>query len=133
MATERVGRHGRSISEVAHDLSSDWHTVMDAVVVFGRPLIDDPARFDTVDALGLDETLFTRDGPFRRQLWSTQAVDVRRGQLLDVVPGRDAAGSCAWLDACPNTWRAEVCWATLDLVEVHGRSLIASSTRLCSR
>ena len=84
-ATLQVGRHGRSVSEVAHDLSSDWHTVMDAVVVFGRPLIDDPARFSTVNALGLDETLFARDGPFRRQLWSTQIVDVRRGQLLDVV------------------------------------------------
>lgn len=39
-----VGRHGRAVSEVADDLGCDWHTVMDAVVVFGGPLIDDPAR-----------------------------------------------------------------------------------------
>lgn len=114
-ATVQVGRHGRSVAEVADDLSSDWHTVMDAVTVFGRLLIDDPDRFGTVDALGLDETLFARDGPFRRQRWSTQIVDVRRGQLLDVVTGRDAAGPCAWLAARSDTWRAGIGWATLDL------------------
>jgi transposase len=114
-ATLQVGRHGRSVSEIADDLSSDWHTVMDAVTVFGRPLIDDPNRFGAVDALGLDETLFARDGAFRRQLWSTQIVDVRRGQLLDVVAGRDAAGSCAWLADRPAEWRARIGWATLDL------------------
>jgi transposase len=91
------------------------HTVMDAVVLFGRPLVDDPARFGTVNALGLDETLFARDGPFRRQRWSTQIVDVRRGQLLDVVAGRDAAGPGAWLAARPEPWRAGITWATLDL------------------
>ena len=94
-ATLQVGCHGRSVYEVAHDLSCDWHTVMDAVVLFGRPLIDDPGRFGTVNALGLDETLFARDGPFRRQLWSTRSSTSRRGQLLDVVAGRDAAGPCA--------------------------------------
>ena len=115
-ATLQVGRHGRSVAEVADDLSSDWHTVMDAVrrCSAGRS-IDDPARFGTVNALGLDETLFARDGPFRRQLWSTQIVDVRRGQLLDVVAGRDAAGPCAWLAARPDGWRAGIGWATLDL------------------
>jgi hypothetical protein len=44
-ATMQVGRHGRGVSEVACDLDCDWHTVMDAVVVFGEPLIDDPHRF----------------------------------------------------------------------------------------
>ena len=114
-ATVQVGRHGRSVAEVADDLDSDWHTVMDAVALFGQPLIDDPARFGTVTALGLDETLFARDGPFRRQRWSTQIVDVRRGQLLDVVAGRDAAGPSAWLAAQPDRWRARIGWATLDL------------------
>ena len=44
-ATVQVGRHGRAVSEVADDLGCDWHTVMDAVVVFGEALINDPARF----------------------------------------------------------------------------------------
>jgi hypothetical protein len=38
-ATVQVGRHGRTVAEVADDLDCDWHTVMDAVVVYGKPLI----------------------------------------------------------------------------------------------
>jgi transposase len=114
-ATIQVGRHGRTVAEVAGDLGCDWHTVMDAVVVYGTPLIDDPHRFGAVDAVGLDETLFARVGEFRRQLWSTQIVDVARGQLLDVVPGRDSTEPCRWFAAQPEQWRAGIAWATLDL------------------
>ena len=114
-ATIQVGRHGRSVSEVAKDLSCDWHTIMDAVVHFGTPLIDDPNRFGLVDAIGLDETLFCKQGRWRTQAWSTQIVDVRRGQLLDVVGGRDAAPSCAWFADRPQVWRDRIRWATLDL------------------
>jgi transposase len=114
-ATVQVGRHGRSVQEVADDLGCDWHTVMDAVELYGLPLIDDPDRFGAVTALGLDETLFCRQGRFRVQCWSTQIVDVRRGQLLDVVPGRDSAEPCRWLAARTDDWRAGVEWATLDL------------------
>jgi transposase len=114
-ATLQVGRHGRTVAEVAADLGCDWHTVMDAVVVYGTPLIDDPDRFGVVSAVGLDETLFARVGEFRRQLWSTQIVDVATGQLLDVVAGRDSSGPCAWFAARPEAWRAEIRWATLDL------------------
>ena len=114
-ATVQVGRHGRAVSEVADDLGCDWHTVMDAVVIFGGPLIDDPARFGAVSAVGLDETLYVREGVYRRQLWSTQIVDVQRGQLLDVVPGRDVSGCCAWFAARTQAWCDRVRWATLDL------------------
>ena len=34
-ATEQVGRHGRTVSEVADDLACDWHTVNDAVIGYG--------------------------------------------------------------------------------------------------
>ncbi len=72
-------------------------------------------RTKPVNALGLDETLFARVGRFRTQLWSTQIVDVRRGQLLDVVPGRDSSGPCRWLAARDREWLAGIEWATLDL------------------
>jgi transposase len=114
-ATAQVGRHGRTVAEVAADLGCDWHTVMDAVVVYGTPLIEDPHRFGAVDAVGLDETLFAREGPFRRQRWSTQIVDVGRGQLLDVVAGRDSVGPCRWFAERSEAWRAGIAWATLDL------------------
>jgi transposase len=114
-ATFQVGRHGRAVSEVAEDLGCDWHTVMNAVVLFGEELIADPDRIGAVTAIGLDETLFARIGVFRTQRWSTQIVDVRRGQLLDVVEGRTAEGPCRWLANQPEPWRDQISWATLDL------------------
>jgi transposase len=114
-ATLQVGRNGRAVSDVARDLGCGWHTVMDAVVVIGEQLIDHPDRIGTVTALGLDETLFARIGRYRTQQWSTQIVDVRRGQLLDVVPGRTAPEPCRWLAAQPQGWRDRIEWATLDL------------------
>jgi transposase len=88
---------------------------MDAVLAYGQVLVDDPDRFGDVAALGLDETLRCRLGPWRRQAWTTQIVDVGAGQLLDVVEGRTAQGPIAWLAARPQQWRDRVEWATLDL------------------
>ena len=39
--TGQVGRDGRSVAKVARKLGSDWHTVMDAVVAYGTPLVED--------------------------------------------------------------------------------------------
>ncbi len=114
-ATSQVGCHGRAVTDVARDLGCGWHTVMDAVIAIGEQLIDHPDRIGNVNALGLDETLFARVGKFRTQQWSTQIVDVRRGQLLDVVPGRDSTEPCRWLAARDPAWLAAIEWATLDL------------------
>jgi transposase len=114
-ATFQVGRHGRTVQEVGDDLGCDWHTIMDAVIWFGTPLVEDPDRFGDVAALGLDETLFCRQGRWRTQCWSTQIVDVGRGQLLDIVAGRNTAGPCRWLADRPDGWRDRIRWATLDL------------------
>jgi transposase len=114
-ATRQVGGHGRAVAEVARELGCDWHTVMDAVVVYGAPLIDDPDRYGTVTAVGLDETLCVRVGRYGRQVWSTQIVDVGAGQLLDVIAGRDRGPACAWFAARPDHWREQIRWAALDL------------------
>lgn len=114
--TEQVGFHGRSVSEVARDLGCDWHTVMDAVVAYGTPLVEDPDRIGAVNALGLDETLFARTGRWRTQRWSTSIVDVDRpAQLLDVVEGRNATAPSDWLNQRSDEWRAGVAWGVLDL------------------
>ncbi len=114
-ATEQVGRWGRTVNEVAVELGCDWHTVNDAVIAYGTALVDDPARIGQPAALGLDETLFCRRGPWRAQCWSTSIVDVARGQLLDVVPGRSAAEPCRWLAERGEEWCEAIAWATLDL------------------
>jgi transposase len=116
--TEQVGRLGRTVAEVARELGCDWHTVNDAVIAYGTPLIEDQSRIGDVDALGLDETLFCRRGRWRTQLWCTSIVDVTPGrgaQLLDVVEGRDAAGPSAWLEGRPDEWRDQVRYGVLDL------------------
>ena len=51
-ATYQVGRHGRTVSEVAADLGCDWHTVNNAVIAYGARLVDDPDRIGKVTALG---------------------------------------------------------------------------------
>jgi transposase len=114
-ATLQVGRHGRSVSEVAADLGCDWHTVNDAVIAYGSVLVDDPERFGDVTAVGLDETLAVRRGHYRRLEWSTQIVDVQAGQLLDVLDGKEVHTCCAWFARRSQEWRDRVRWATLDL------------------
>jgi transposase len=117
--TRQVGKHGRTVSEVARELGCDWHTVNDTVVAYGEALIDgDPERIGVVTALGLDETLFCRKGPWRSQLWATSVVDVAAdggARLLDVVPGRSAGGPSPWLEAQPEEWRAQIRYGVLDL------------------
>ena len=114
--TAQVGGNGRPVAEVADELDCAWHTVNRAVMAYGEALIDDdPERIGTVEALGLDENLFARTGPFRKQNWATSIVDVGVGRLLDVVEGRTAAGPCTWLVERGPAWRANIAWGTLDL------------------
>jgi transposase len=113
---EQVGRYARSVAEVADALGCDWHTINDAVVAYGEALIDvDTDRIPTVRALSLDETLFKREGRWRTQRWSTQLIDARTGQLLDLVEGRDSAAPTAWLAARDPEWRDGIRWAVMDL------------------
>lgn len=115
-ATAQVGRHARSVNEVANELGCDWHTVNDTVISYGEALLEaDEDRIGEVSALGLDEVLMVRVGPYHRQHFSTQMVDVRRGQLLDVVPGRSSIEPMAWLAEQGPAFRDRIDFGTLDL------------------
>jgi transposase len=89
--------------------------VNDTVVAYGEVLVDHPDRFAVVHALGLDETAFVRAAPYYRTNFVTSIVDVERGQLLDVVPGRGGDEPKYWLWARGRIWRDAVTYATLDL------------------
>ncbi|MCI0543651.1 MAG: hypothetical protein L0Z49_04280 [Actinobacteria bacterium] len=69
--TVQVGKLGRTVAEVARELGCDWHTVNDAVIVYGTALVEDPNRIGAVTVLGLGETLFCRLGRWRTQQWCT--------------------------------------------------------------
>jgi hypothetical protein len=114
-ATFQVGKHGRSVTEVAKDLGCDWHTVNEVVLAYGRVLVEHPGRFGDVAAVGLDEVSFVREQPYRTMSFSTSIVDVGRGQLLDVVPGRGGAEPRRWLKDQGAAWCSQVTFATLDL------------------
>ena len=114
-ATRQAGR-GRPVKEFAAELGCVWHTVNTAVKRWGQALLAaDTARISDVEALGLDETLFARRGRYRAKAWSTSIVDVGRGQLLDIVPGRTAQAPTRWLLRRPVGWLAGIRWAVLDL------------------
>jgi hypothetical protein len=104
-----------TVNEIAVQLGCDWHTVNVAVIAYGTALVDDdPDCIGEPTAVGLDETLFVRLGPWCRQCWSTSIVDVRVGRLLG-VGGRDSAGPCAWFADRGQAWRDRIEWATPDL------------------
>ena len=122
-ATTAVGRDARAVSDVAAELGCDWHTVNKAVLCWGEALLAaDCERVGSVEALGLDETLFGREGRWRTRRWCTSIVDVTGGQLLDIVAGRDAQAPIRWLLARPQGWRDGIAWGTLDLSGAYRRS-----------
>ena len=122
-ATTAVGRDARAVSDVAAELGCDWHTVNKAVLCWGEALLAaDCDRVGSVEALGLDETLFGREGRWRTRRWCTSIVDVCGGQLLDVVAGRDAEAPIRWLLKQPQGWRDGITWGTLDLSGAYRRT-----------
>jgi transposase len=113
-ACRRVGKDAHAVAAVARDLGVGWATVMRAVADHGQPLVEDPARLDSVTALGLDETSFlraTRRAPTR---YVTGLVDLDGGRLLDVIADRTTRAVTTWLGARPRSWLAGVGMVALD-------------------
>ena len=98
--TVQVGRHGRTVNEVAGELGCDWHTVNDAVIAYGTALVDDdPDRIGDVDRARVG-----RDAVRPGRAVSPPAVvdlDRRRGRRPAPRRGRwsQRAGPCRWLAA----------------------------------
>jgi transposase len=103
-----------SVARIAAALGVSWNTANDAVLAEGRRvLISDPARFDGVRVLGVDEHVWrhTRRG----DKYVTVIIDLtpvadRRGpaRLLDMVEGRSKSAFAAWLAARPQAWRDRI-------------------------
>ena len=101
-----------TVARVAEGLGVSWNTANDAVLAEGRRvLIDDPARFDGVGAIGVDEHVWrhTRRG----DKFVTVIIDltpIRDGtgpaRLLDMVEGRSKQVFKTWLANQPQAWRA---------------------------
>ncbi len=113
-ATVEMDNNGRTVAEIAEHPGCAWHTVNDAVLAYGDALVDLPERFGDVNSFGLDEHMMVKLGKRRRQQFVTAIVDVDRGQLLDVVPDRNAEAPKSWLRVRGDEWLSHVGAGTLD-------------------
>src|SRR5829696_4606258 len=88
---------------------------MRAVRDHGGPLIEDPARFDDVAGVGVDETAFLASTGRHHTEFVTGIVDLTGApRLLDVVPGRSGKALSDWVSARDQTWRDGIAVAALD-------------------
>jgi hypothetical protein len=96
------------VARIADALAVSWDTANDAVLAEGQLLlIGDPARFDGVTAIGVDEHVWrhTRAGDkFVTVIIDLTPVRARTGsaRLLDMVPGRSKQVFQDWLAARPT-------------------------------
>jgi transposase len=113
-ACRRVGQDGHAVAQVAAEFGVAWGTVMAAVVEYGTPMVDDPARMQGVEALGVDETAFLSANGRQHTQFVTGMVDLSAARLLDVVRGRSGTVLCQWISAQPQPWRDGITVAALD-------------------
>ena len=125
-ACRRVGRDGHSVAAVARDFGVGWAAVMAAVIEYGSALIEHPDRIEGVAAVGVDETAFARANPIRSTVFATGIVDLHRGKLIDIIPGRSRKVLADWLIDQPAEWTAGIEVAALDPFGGYGAALSAA-------
>ena len=100
-----------TVARIAEGLGVSWNCANTAVLDEGRRvLIADPARFDGVAVLGVDEHVWrhTRHGDrFVTVIIDLTPIRDGRGpaRLLDMVEGRSKHAFKTWLAARPQAWR----------------------------
>ena len=113
-ATLQVGT-GRTVKEVAGELSCDWHTVNDAVTTYGTALLEaDKRRPNQTTALGLDETSFVRLGGHHTR-YVTTVSDVSNHQIIDILPTRSYVDVAGFIGEQPEAWRHRITYGALDM------------------
>ncbi len=110
-ALEAIVCQHLSVARVAEGLAVSWNTANNAVLAEGkRLLIADPARFDGVAVIGVDEHVWrhTRRG----DKYVTVIIDLTPvrdksgpARLLDMIEGRSKHAFQQWLANRPKDWR----------------------------
>lgn len=110
-ALEAIVCQHLTVARVAEGLAVSWNTANNAVLAEGkRVLINDPARFDGVTTIGVDEHVWrhTRRGD-KHVTVIIDLTAVRDGtgpaRLLDMVEGRSKQAFQQWLADRPQKWR----------------------------
>jgi len=114
-ATVQVGG-GRTVSEVAAELSCDWHTVNDAVCTYGEALLAaDRKRLNKTTAIGLDETSFVKLSTRNHTDYATTVADVENHQIIEILPTRKYTDVAGWIDKQPKPWKERIRFGALDM------------------
>ena len=119
-ALEAIVCQHLTVARIAQGLAVSWDTANDAVLAEGRRvLISDPARFENVRVIGVDEHVWrhTRRGDkFVTVIIDLTPVRDRRGpaRLLDIVEGRSKQAFKAWLAAQSAGFRDQVETVAMD-------------------
>ena len=114
------------VAAVARDFGVGAAAVMAAVIEYGSALIEHPDRIEGVAAVGVDETALPRANPIRSTVFATAIVDLHRGKLIDIIPGRSRKVLADWLIDQPAEWTAGIEVAALDPFRGYGAALSAA-------
>jgi len=100
--------------------------MMAAVREHGVRLLQRARRGASATAIGVDETAFTRAATaIRPTVFATGIVHLRRGRLIDLVPGRSRKALADWLAEQPADWTTAIAVAALDPFRGYGAALSA--------
>ena len=124
-ACRRVGRDGHAVAAVAREFGVGWATVMAAVREHGAQLLARARPGASATAIGVDETAFMRASAMRPTVFATGIVDLHRGRLIDVVPGRSRKVLADWLADQSGQWAAGIEVAALDPFRGYSAALSA--------
>jgi transposase len=111
---------GQTIAHLAKELGCSWDMVNAAVRVYGSALLTaDTKRLKETTAIGLDESLFVRAGPYKHKTWSTTVCDVVNHALIDILPTRDFVRVAGWLRGQPHHVRENLDYGCLDMSKTY--------------
>jgi transposase len=119
----QVGRLCRPVASVADEYGVSWDTAWAAVILHGRPLVDDPGRVGRVRALGVDEHSFLAANREHRTIYATSLVDLDRRLVIDLFEGKSSARLRKWCSTRPKGWLAGVKVVALDLTDTYRSGL----------
>ena len=119
-ALEAIVLQHLTVARAAEGLGVAWNTANDAILAEGqRVLIGNPARFDGVTTIGVDEHVWrhTRRG----DKYVTVVIDLTPtrnntgpARLLDMIEGRSKQVFKTWLANRPEAWRDKVDVVAMD-------------------
>jgi transposase len=128
---------GETVSHLASELGCSWDAVNAAVRIYGAALLAaDTKRLKETTAMGLDETLFVREGRYKHKVWSTTVCDVANHQLIDVLATREFTAVAGWLRNQPHHVKERIEYGCLDLSRTYSavfRVVTPKATRVIDR